>query len=328
MGDGGSGSATDMPPIDNTCPLPQLLVTIADVSNSSNLGGQVARFTLPSTFQCSTLKAMDLIGAGITVSTYLPPHYIVTSDQDTVYAVDSDSDTLAWSKQAASSGRTWAPLEAFPMKDGSGRDVAAVAFGLIGSNPNEMTEVDAWHADGSTVGNSPWCMSGSGCGTGSDLMLGLGVLGVAANPRNPSHFFAVDNSNNLAAVDVNPFVPSKSTFITGNTEYLQVAYAISFGGKMRLAWLDATPPTAVAYYNDTGGTPSISGPLRCSSGCQTLLRVVPDPLSATAFFALCDGTGINGRSVVHLQNDGSCATVFDGKTLSASYRLQHIAIAQ
>ena len=58
--------------------------------------------------------------------------------------------------------------------------------------------------------------------------------------------------------------PRKTSFIGGSADYLQKAYATTFGGKLRVAWLNANAnqPNAVDYYNDTGGTPSVLGPKR------------------------------------------------------------------
>jgi hypothetical protein len=339
-GDGGSslmnmgGSSDDMAG-SAACALPQLIITVADVSGNSALGGQLARVSLagaaPSS--CTTLTAQTALGADISVSTYFAPGVIATSDSNKVYLVDAERDQIISSVNAPTSGMSgYAPLEAFPMQDGAGKDFGAIAFGTL--NPDSFIAVVGFDAKGGIVGNSPWCVSGTACGSSRDLMLGLQVLGMAANPVNPSHLLAVDNANNVAAVDVNPFAQTRTTLIPGNSTHLQKAYAVSANGKLRVAWVNATPaatpPTAVSFYNDIGaaGTKAVSGPLYCKSGCSDILRAVPDPTAGNAFFVLCEGPPGNGRSVVRLKTDGTCTPIFNGLTLPAAYQLRHLAVAQ
>jgi hypothetical protein len=327
---GSGGGGGDMGSANNDCALPYLIITMADVSNTGNYGGQIARLSLTGSgpTSCSTLKGQGFIGAVIMASTFAAP-VIVTADADNFYFVDANTDLVRYTLAAPAAHSGWGPIEAFPMKDPAGRDIAAIAYGPL-NNPESIGEVDTWYNDSSAPANAPWCVQGTP--TCTQLMLSLGILGMSSNPNTPSHLLAVDNTLNVAAWDVDPFGGTKTQLIGASTGSLQTAYAIKVNGHMRLAWLNTTSPTSVDYYNDTGmgGTPAISGPLRCSSGCATILRVVPDPMSPTAFYALCESTtsAPNGRSVVHMQADGSCMSVFEGSKLSSSLMLEHLGVAQ
>jgi hypothetical protein len=328
---GGGGGDIDMARSDNSCPLPHLIITVADMNGTG--GGQLVRVPLDgSQSTCTTLKGQGLLGARLAASTYLAPGLIATgeSNNNTIYVVDANSDLIQWKKQPslAALGQLF---DAFPMKDGNGNDCFAVAF--VQDGP-VFSELRSWDANGTEVAKSPWCLSSSISCTGTNLMLSNYILGVAANPLNPAHFLAVDGTNNVAGLDVNPALPNTKTLIPGNSDPLGAMYAITANGKLRVAWRNykrtgSTPP-AVDYYTDTGagGSPVVHGPLRCQSTCTTFSRVVPDPTSATAFFLLCDGTSPNGNVVMHLQSDGTCTTVFDGSTLASNYELSHLAIAQ
>jgi hypothetical protein len=335
--DGGSGGSTDMSSPDPSCPLPQLIITIADVSGSNAFGGQLARFSLASAtpMSCKTLTAQMSLGAGVSVSTYFAPSLIATADQNSVYLIDALHDQpMATVAAPTSSVQGTGALDAFPMKDTSGKDFGAVAFGAFG-NPDTDTQVVGYDGKGMIVAKSPFCLSGTSC-SGTNLMLGDQIVGVAANPTNPSHFFVVDEGRGIAAEDVDPFTRAKMSLLAINTTAsMQKAYAISHNGQLRIAWVTvtsfgATPPTWVSYYTDMGGSSfkSVSGPLSCQSGCSNVLRAVPDPTSPTAFFLLCDGASSNGRVVMRLQDDGTCTPIFDGSTLSSAYQLRHLAIAQ
>jgi hypothetical protein len=338
VGDDGSSGPADMSSPDPACPLPQLIITIADVSSTNGFGGQLARFSLasPAPLSCKTLTAQARIGADVSVSTYLAPSIIATADRSSVYFIDALNDQPLTTVAAPTGGvQGIGPLDAFPMKDTSGRVFAAFAFGAFG-NPDNDTEVVGYDGNGMIIGGSPWCLAGTSCAAGSNLMLGSQIVGVTANPTDPSHFYVVDAGRGVAAEDVNPFTRAKMSLLSINTTAsMQKAYAVSYNGKLRMAWVTvtsfgATPPTWVSYYTDMGGSnfKSVSGPLECQAGCDNVLRALPDPSSPTAFFLLCDGASSNGRVVMRLQDDGSCTTIFDGATLSSAYQLRHLAIAQ
>ena len=76
------------------------------------------------------------------------------------------------------------------------------------------------------------------------------------------------------------------------------------------------------------GTPTLAGPLRCSTGCANIVDVVPDPTTQDGFLMLCDGTSQSKRTLTRLKTDGSCTQFFDGSTLGDAFGLQRLAIAQ
>jgi hypothetical protein len=336
-GGGGGGSydmsSFDMAAGDNSCPLPHLIITAADINPDHQTGGELLRLPLGGgKSSCTTLIGQGLLGARLNAATYLAPGLIATGDiNNTIYVVNASSDLIAWKKHPtlAALGQLF---EAFPMKDSSGKDAFAIAF--IQDGPL-FGELRSWYADGSEVAMSPWCLSSMIQCTGTDLMLSNSIRGVAANPLTPAHFLADDQANNVPGLDVNPLVRNTQTFIPGNGDPLGAMYAITVGGKLRVAWLNrartGTPAPTVDYYNDTGGPgpPVVMGPLKCQSTCPTFQRVVPDPTSMTAFFLLCgDDTLSNQRVVMRLQNDGTCSNVFDASMLASNLALTHLAIAQ
>jgi hypothetical protein len=328
---GAGGSGGDMGAFDPTCAMPQLLITVANTTNDGNANpGEIVRLALAAdgtTKTCAPLSGQGLIGSEPFASTYLAPHYVATSDETDAYLIDTTNDTLAWKRGAPAVTSNQAPLEAFPMQDASGRPFAAIVFGLL-DNPPSVTQIDAWYADGTVPTGSPWCAQGT-C-TGSDIDLSLQTLGMMANPATPSHFYAVDNSNMMAAEDVNPFTQAKTAYIADATDALGFAYAINVGGALRMAWVNTSNmnATSVSYYNATGATPAVAGPIKCSSGCLTFTRAIPDPTSATSFLLLCDGNSFNDKSVVRLTSAGACTQIFDGKSLPQAMMLMHLAVAQ
>jgi hypothetical protein len=336
-GGGGGGfdmSGRDMAAADNSCPLPQLIITVADGSSDHHSGGELVRLPLDgSKSSCTTLRGQGLLGPDLVASTYLKQGLIATGDgySNTIYVVDVNADLIMWKKQPnlATLGQVF---DAFPMQDGSGNEAFAMAF--VQDGP-VFGELRSWYSNGTEVATSPWCLSSYIQCSGTNLMLSNNIAGVAANPITPSHFLAVDGTNHVAGLDVNPLLPNSKTLIPGNnTDHLGAMYAIPVNGKLRVAWLNynriGTTPPAVNYYTDTGGSPMVNGPLVCrSSVCPKFSRVVPDPTSATAFFLLCgDESMPNNKVVMHLQNDGTCTTVFDGTTLASNFELTHLAIAQ
>ncbi len=313
------------------CAPPLLLVGVENLHNGDTGGGRVARLSLTAAGvkQCTTLSGQGLIGPQpLAVAGMLGG--IGAATIDGLYFVDPATDTVKWSKPAPQvSG--WLPLEAFSILNPQGTAVMAVAYGMSG-NPSTIREVDAFTADGtSATGAQPWCIQGSGC----TLPLSLGILSVTATPTDLTHFFALDDSSpGTAAWDVDPWAnpPTKTQYIGAYTENLGSIYAVVVGhpGPARYAWLDQSMSTgSIQYATDSGGGPStLGGPIKCASGCTTLLHVVPDPTTSDGFFALCDGATVDARTVVRLDSTLSCTQVLDGKPFGAESRLSRLGILE
>jgi hypothetical protein len=315
------------------CPEPLLLVGVENLQNPATGGGRVARLSLSATAtkQCSTLSGQGLIAPQpLAVAGMLGG--IGAATIDGLYFVDPATDTVKWSKPAPQvSG--WLPLEAFSILNPQGTSVMAVAYGPAGSNPNTIREVDAFDATGAAAAGSPWCIQGTGC---TALPLSLSTLSMSATPTDLTHFVALDSSAPAAAWEVDPWATPMATrtqYIGAYTENLSSIYSVVQGhpGPARFAWLDVTMPTgSIQYATDNGSGPStLGGPIKCASGCTTLLHVVPDPTTANGYFALCDGATVDARTVVRV--DGStlaCTQILDGKPFGAESRLSRLGILQ
>ncbi|HWE27048.1 MAG TPA: hypothetical protein VHB97_03555, partial [Polyangia bacterium] len=247
---------------------------------------------------------------------------------DGLYVVNPATDTILWQKPAPSQS-TWLPIDAFSILTPQGMPVIAVAYGPSG-NPSTIREIDVFDESGTApAGSQAWCIQGSGC----MLPLSLSILSMSATPTDLTHFIALDYSTPAAAVDVNPWTMTKTTYIGTYAENLQSIYAVVFGspGPARYAWLDQTGTTnAIQYAVDNGSGPStIGGPVKCASGCTTaLLHVVPDPTTADGYFALCDGATVDTRTVVRIDSTLACTTILDGSSFGGESRLSRLGIAQ
>lgn len=313
------------------CPEPLLLVSVENLHNGDSGGGRIARFSLTASGvkQCSTLAGQGLIAPQpLAVAGMLGG--IGAATIDGLYFVDPATDTVKWSKPAPQvSG--WLPLEAFSILNPQGVPVIAAAYGPAGSTPNTIREVDVFDATGAPAAGSPWCIQGTSC---TALPLSLGIISMSATPVNLNHFIALDYATPAAAQEVDPWAspaPTKTTYIGAYTEQLGSVYAVVQGhpGPARFAWLDQTMATgSIQYATDTGSGPSsLGGPIKCASGCTTILHVVPDPTTPDGYFALCDGTGVDGRTVVRFDGGSlACNQILDGKTFGAESRLSHLGI--
>ena len=87
---------------------------------------------------------------------------------------------------------------------------------------------------------------------------------------------------------------------------------------------------SIQYATDTGsGPPALGGPIKCASGCTTILHVVPDPTTPDGYFALCDGATVDTRTVVRFDGASlACNQILDGKTFGAESRLSRLGILQ
>jgi hypothetical protein len=311
------------------CAAPYLLVGVENLHNGDSGGGRVARFSLTAAdqTQCTTLRGQGLIAPQpLAVAGMLGG--IGAATIDGLYFVDPANDTVKWSKPAPQI-TGWLPLEAFSILNPQGNPVMAVAYGPAGSNPNTIREIDAFTADGaSATGAQPWCIQGTGC----TIPLSLSILSMTATPTDLTHFFALDASTPAAAMDVDPWAtpPTKTPYIGQYQQQLTSIYAVVSSGKARFAWLDTTPTGgAIEFATDSGSGPgTIGGPLKCVSGCDTILHIVPDPTTPDGYFALCDGATVDARIVVRVDGALGCTQILDGKTFGAESRLSRLGIVQ
>ncbi len=311
------------------CAGPQLLVGVENLSNSGSGGGRVARvsFAGGSAAPCTTLSGQGLIGSQPMAVTAFGG-LVGAATFDGLYVVDPGTDTVKWSKPNPGGGSNWGPFDAFSVQGTSGTPYVAAAWGAdFGISGAGIGWVEAYDSDGSVAPGAPFCIQSSGC---TDLGLSLSIYSMAADPTTPAHFLALDGGQNVAAVEVNPWAapPSHTTYVGTYSEPLGSIYAASVGGKTHLAWFDNNMAGgAIQWAIDSGTTPSLNGPIKCSSNCATILHVVPDPSQANGFFALCDSAMVNTRTVVRADDTGSCTVVLDGTQFGTESRLSRLGIA-
>jgi hypothetical protein len=309
------------------CPTPLLLVGVENLHNGDSGGGRVARLSLGASSQqsCTTLRGQGLIAPQpLAVAGFSGG--IAAATRDGIYVVDPASDRIKWSKPAPSQ-TTWLPLDAFSILTPGGAPVIAVAYGPSG-NPSTIREIDAYDETGvAEPGPMPWCIQGTGC---TSLPLSLGILSMSATPIDLTHFIALDYSTPAAAWEVDPWTQTKTAYLGSYTQQLASIYSVVSGGKARFAWLDQTDAAgAIQYSVDNGGGPSgIGGAIKCDSGCVTILHVVPDPTTLYGFFLLCDGATVDARTVVRMDDAGTCTRILDGTTFGAESRLSRLGILQ
>jgi len=310
------------------CAAPLLLVGVENLHNGDTGGGRVARIALTASGQkqCTTLSGQGLIGPQpLAVAGFSGG--IGAAAIDALYVVDPSTDTIKWSKPAPQV-QGWLPLDAFSILTPQGMPVIAVAYGMSG-NPSTIREFDAFDESGNDEPSTmwPWCIQGTSCAT---IPLSLGILSVSATPTDLTHFIVLDSATPAAAWDVNPWTQSKTSYVGSYMGQLASIYAVVSGGKARYAWLDQTDAAgAIKYATDSGSGPStIGGPIKCASGCATLLHVVPDPTTPDGYFALCDGATVDARTVVRIDGTLTCTQILDGKTFGAESRLSRLGILQ
>jgi hypothetical protein len=314
------------------CARPALLVGVEDVSNSGPGGGRVARISLAggSAAPCATLSGQGLIGSQPMAVAALDNDLIGAATFDGLYAIDAASDTVRWSKPNPDATNHYGPFDAFTFTSPTGTPYLAVAWGPdLGISGAGIREVEAYDAAGTAAAGAPWCIQGTGC---SSLGLGLGIYSMAGDPAAPAHFLALDGSNSVAALEIDPWAapPTKTTYVGSYSEPLGSIYSVAVGGTRHLAWFDNNMTGgAIAWSVDdgTGTAPPLSGPVRCTTTCATLLHVVPDPTAANGFFALCDGATVSSRTVVRTDDAGHCTVLLDGAGFGAQSRLSRLGIA-
>jgi hypothetical protein len=312
-----------------SCAPPLLLVGVENLHNGDSGGGRVARFALTASGpkQCTTLRGQGLIGPQPqAVAAYAGG--IAAAAIDALYVVDPATDTVKFSKPAPQQSG-WGTLEAFSILSPTGTPVIAVAYGMVGSTPSTIREIDAFDDQGNVMPamNAPWNIQETG---GTPLPLSLCIISVSATPTDLTHFVALDCSTPAAALDVNPWTQTKTTYVGAYSGSLGSIYAAVASGSARFAWLDQDDAAgSIKYVTDPGSGPStMGGPIKCASGCATLLHVVPDPTTAAGYFALCDGATVDARTVVRIDGALQCTTVLDGKSFGAESRLSRLGIWQ
>jgi hypothetical protein len=307
------------------CPAPLLLVGVENLHNGDSGGGRVARLALSASGQkqCTTLAGQGLIAPQpLAVAGFAGG--IGAATIDGLYVVDPATDTIKWSKPAPQvSG--WLPLDAFSILTPQGAPVIAVAYGMAG-NPSTIREFAAFDENGATEPSTmaPWCIQGTNC----TLPLSLGILSASATPTDLTHFIVLDSSTPAAAWEVDPWTQTKTQYVGTYMGQLTSIYSVVSGGKARFAWLDQTDAAgAIKYATDSGSGPSaLGGPIKCASGCTTLLHVVPDPTTLDGYFALCDGATVDARTVVRIDSTLTCTQILDGKPFGAESRLSRLGI--
>ncbi len=329
---GGGDDLTGVPPgsdlahgMGGSCAPPLLLVGVENLHNPASGGGRVARLRLSASAAtaCTTLSGQGLI-APQPLAVAMSADGVAAATRDGVYLVDPRTDTIKWSKPAPQQS-TWLPLDAFSFLTPTGTPLIAVAYGPA-NNPPSISEIDAFDGTGGQQPSAtmPWCVQGVNC---TQLPLSLSILSVSATPTDLTHFVALDAANNVAAWDVNPWSnpPSKTQYVGTYTEPLASLSSTVASGKARFAWLDGT--NAIQYVVDSGSGPStLAGPIKCASGCTTMLHVVPDPTTPDGFFILCDGATVDARTVVRMDGARNCTTILDGKTFGAESRLSRLGL--
>jgi len=310
------------------CAAPVLLVGVENLHNGDTGGGRVARLTLTASGarMCTTLSGQGLIGPQpLAVAGFSGG--IAAAAIDALYVVDPANDTIKWSKPAPQVTGSL-PLDAFSILTPQGGPVIAVAYGMAG-NPSSIREFDAFDESGSDEPATmwPWCIQGTSC---TQLPLSLGILSASATPTDLTHFIVLDDATPAAAWEVDPWTQTKTQYVGSYMGSLSSIYAVVSAGKARYAWLDESDAAgAIKYATDSGSGPStMGGPIKCQSGCATLLHVVPDPTTPDGYFALCDGATVDARSVVRIDGSSSCTTVLDGKAFGAESRLSRLGILQ
>jgi hypothetical protein len=162
----------------------------------------------------------------------------------------------------------------------------------------------------------------------NDLPIGFEMWSMTPSPLSPTHFFATGGSVNSPAYDVDTINKTKSMYRPDNGTTMGTIYSIA---SKRTAWSTKYQmPSAVYYTNEPNSpTTALSGPIRCTPGCDTILHVVPDPSKSDRFIALCDATTTGGpRQIVRFTTTSSaCEKVVDDTSLGIQVRMSRLGIA-
>lgn len=311
----------------DTCPAPRLLVGVENLTSGATKGGRVARVSLAAGMAqpCLTLGGQGLIGAHV-IAVAAFDGAVAAAAYDGLYVIDPGADVVQWSKPN-NYGTRIGPFDAFTLQKPTGAPLIAVSYGDTTSTGAGIRNIDVFDASGAPATAMQWCIQGASC---MALPLSLSIYSMAANPAKPSHLLALDGSTNVAAWDVDPWTPAKTQYVGAYSEPLATVYAVAVSPAVRhIVWFDNNTGGAIQYASDTGtGAPTLRGPVKCSSGCPTILDAVPDPTAASGFLALCEGATRDKRQVVRVSDIGNCSVVLDGAQFGSLSTLTRLAIGQ
>jgi hypothetical protein len=334
VGDGPAGDGMSA-----SCPLPQLLVAVEDLSNNANSHGTILRFSLAGGMTAAPVACTTLAPGGLGALPYAinwipaPSNLIAVASPDQgLQIVDPASSLIVGSNRNLAAPN---PLDAAPLQDPSGQQLVVLAEYDAPDSPMTFSDVEAFKLDGTMVHH--WFAN-------ADLALG-DPLGLTA-ALDPKHFFAPNiSSPSVAAYDVDPWTPLNTTYIADNgADILISIYSLSVGSVRRTAWTSLQAGVSGVYdgawyRDDNNGTPPLGTPIgpihpkTCVSGVAEcdLIGVVPDPTaSSQKLLGLCEDEAaaapVEARYLIRFDASG-CTPFFDGNTL-ASRRLYKLAIAQ
>ena len=315
------------------CPDPLLLVGVENLHNGDTGGGRVARFSLTASGvkQCTTLSGQGLIAPQpLAVAAHARRHRR-RHHRRALLRRSRDRHGQVVEARAASVGL--AAAGCVPILNPQGVPIIAVAYGPAGSAPNTIREVDAFGANGAPADGSPWCIQGTGC---TALPLSLGILSMSATPIRS------DALHRARLFDAGRGDRGQPVGHAGGDEgdvHRHVQRAARVGVRRR-AGSSGAGALRVARPDDGDGLDpvldrhrqravGVGGPIKCASGCTTILHVVPDPTTPDGYFALCDGATVDTRTVVRFDGASlACNQILDGKTFGAESRLSRLGILQ
>lgn len=320
------GVVPDLAGAGSTCPRPQLLAGIENRSAGAQSGGRIARVSLAGggAQPCATLSGQGLIGASpLAVGAF--GGYVAAGTLAGLYAIDPASDVVAWSKPN-NYGNGIGPFDVFGLQSPSGKPIIAVSYGDLTSSGAGIRNIEAFDAAGNPASAMRWCIQGTGC---TGLPLGLSIYSMAANPAAPTHLLALDGGSNVAAWDVDPWAQTRTQYVGAYSERLATVYSVAVGATRHLVWFDDNMVGGAIQWaiDDGSGPPTLRGPVKCASGCATLLDVVPDPTAASGFVALCEGATLDKRTVVRVSDAGACSVVLDGAQFGSASQLTRLGVA-
>jgi hypothetical protein len=310
------------------CPLPLLLVTVADQGPGAGTNGEVLAYHLDSggtVHACAPHTASSSTGIGELYKPYaaafIPPDAIAVTDDrvSTLFMLGANTDDIRWKYVYATGAQSFGGHDVFPIAH-NGQTLVGVARSTAGAISMVRDRLDLFH-DGSMI-DFIWKLDGTQQPVSN-------VAATCASLLDPGRFFAVQNQMPIeAAYDVDPFATSATPYAAyPNGATLSTVQAVRVFGVNRTAWVD-TSVGKIWWANDTGGTPSLMGPLGCSSGC-TLVDAAPDPSDTASFYGVCNFTTSTPHTdVVYLASTGTCTTIVDGTALLASaLQVNRVAVA-
>jgi hypothetical protein len=309
------------------CALPLLLVTVADNGPGAGTNGEVLAYHLDSggtVHACPSHTASGTTGIGELYKPYaaafIPPDAIAVTDDrvSTVFLLDANSDEIRWKYVYATGAQSFGGHDVFPIAH-NGQTLVGVARSTAGAISMVRDRLDLFH-DGSMI-DFIWKLDGSQQPVSN-------VAATCASLLDPGRFFAVQGGGSPeAAFDVDPFVANASAYASyPNGATLSTVQAVRVGGVNRLAWVDGS--IGKIWWANATGTPSLMGPLGCSSAC-TLVDAAPDPSDATSFYGICNFNAAPPHTdVVYMTAAGNCTTIVDGNALLANaLQVNRVAVA-